>query len=139
MLQEKGITNRKPPNNVSKTVRIPIQSKFKPATTPGPKSTALCAKVNSTWNSVLNKNKVIHSRKQDQIVLIYENLLKDLTPNRTSLPHTTKYENDFQIYDPLRTMHFLITELKTNIEVLLPGIFECTETVLQASTKTIYF
>lgn len=122
MKQEKAIM-RRGSNNICKGVSNSTRSKLKqtPLITTI-KNVPLTAKVNTTWNNVLNKNKVrLHSNYSVHKVLVYVICFKD-TSLGTTITSTNKCENTIQVNDPVRTLRFQINELKTKIDVLLPGI-----------------
>ncbi|XP_037037658.1 uncharacterized protein LOC119075326 isoform X2 [Bradysia coprophila] len=96
MKQEKGRTF----SIISKGVKS-TRSKLKQTAISTPiKNAPLTAKVNSTWNNVLNKN-------------------KDCTIGKISAPN--KFEIDLAQNDPVNSLRYFLAELKNKIFVLLPG------------------
>lgn len=121
MKHEKGKTS----TNIAKGVTS-TRSKLKQTAISTPiKAAPLTAKVNTTWNNVLNKNKVTkfwsllnQPEKLRFHILICG--LKDCANGKISTAN--KCEIDLAKNDPVNTLRYFLTELKNKIGVLLPGM-----------------
>ncbi len=121
MKQEKGRTF----TSFSKSVKS-TRSKLKQTAITTPiKNAPLTAKVNSTWNNVLNKNKVVtlafNRPKKTHFHYFYGVLnLKGCTIGKIS--NSNKFEINLATNDPMKTLSLLIIELKNKVDTLLPGM-----------------